>query len=110
MKLTIIKSTTKAHNIIFLADKISDLKEQLSKENFQYFRKCWKDEDMQYIKNIQGYVFVVKTAQKDLDTIRKTAFSIHDIIKNHYTEVCVSSKNLQKTLTFLERWGMIKEG
>ncbi len=102
MKLTIIKSTTKAHNIIFLADKISDLKEQLSKENFQYFRKCWKDEDMQYIKNIQGYVFVVKTAQKDLDTIRKTAFSIHDIVKNHYKEVCVSSQNLQKTLTFLE--------
>lgn len=102
MKLSISKSLVKANNIVFLADKITDLQSTLSKEDFKYFKKYWKDEDMQYIKSTKGYVFVVKTIKKDLNTIRKAAFSTHDTLKKHYKEVSVSGKNKDKMLAFVE--------
>lgn len=102
MKLTKIKSLQKAQNIIFLADKIADLKRALSPENFNYFKKYWKDEDMQYVKGITGYVFVVKTAKKDLDAVRKAAFSIHDTLKKHYKTVTVSAANAANLHAFAE--------
>ena len=61
MKLTLTKSTDKATNIIFLADSIKDLRDKLTIDNFNYFKKYWKDEDMQYVKGTNAYVFVVKT-------------------------------------------------
>ncbi len=102
MKLSISKSIEKAKNIVFLADKITDLQSTLSKEDFNYFKKYWKDEDMQYIKNTTGYIFVVKTIKKDLNSIRKAAFSTHDTLKKHYKEVSISGKNKDKILAFIE--------
>ncbi len=93
MKLSTTKSIVKAKNIVFLADKITDLQSTLSKEDFNYFKKYWKDEDMQYIKNTTGYTFVVKTIKKDLNSIRKAAFSTHDTLKKHYKEVSISGTN-----------------
>ena len=101
MKLTISESINKVSNIIFLTDKIANLKEQLSKENYTYFKKLWKEESMQFVKGTTGYVFVVKTT-KDVDKIRKSAFSIHDILKRHYKEVSVSSNNSTHLLAFTE--------
>lgn len=102
MKLNIIKSLQKNKNIVFLADKIDDLKGKLSNDDFNYFRKYWKDEDMQYVKSTNGYIFVVKTIKKDLDKIRRAAFSTHDTLKKHYKEVTVSGGNSEKMLAFAE--------
>jgi len=102
MKLVKIKSLQKAPNSIFLADKITDLKKDLSAENFNYFKKYWKDEAMQYIKGTDGYVFVVKTDKKDLDTIRKAAFSVHDTLKKYYKVATVSGSNSKKIQAFSE--------
>jgi len=102
MKLTKIKSIQKPQNTIFLADKITDLKKNLSSENFKYFKKYWKNEDMQYVKGTTGYVFVVKTVKKDLDTIRKAAFSVHDTLKKHYKVATVTGDNAKKLLAFAE--------
>ena len=102
MKLTKIKSLDKNQNIIFLADKITDLKKDLSSENFNYFKKYWKDEDMQYVKGTTGYTFVVKTEKKDLDTVRRAAFSIHDTLKKHYKVATVLGVNSKKLVAFAE--------
>jgi len=102
MKLTKIKSLQKAQNIIFLADNIIDLKKDLSIDNFNYFKKYWGNEDMQYVKGTEGYVFVVKTDKKELDTVRKAAFSIHDTLKKHYKTATVSGKNTNKLQAFSE--------
>lgn len=102
MRLSITKSILKANSIVFLADKIIDLKDKLSATDFNYFKKYWKDEDMQYIKSPKGYIFVVKTGKKDLDSIRKAAFSTHDTLKKHYKEVTVSGDNKEKILAFVE--------
>lgn len=102
MKLTKIKSLQKAQNTIFLADKIADLKKSLSPANFNYFKKYWKDEDVQYVKGTTGYVFVVKTAKKDLDAVRKAAFSIHDTLKKHYKTATVSGANAANLRAFAE--------
>jgi len=102
MKLSITKSLEKANNIVYLADRITDLQSTISKEDFKYFKKYWKDEDMQYIKGTKGYVFVIKTIKKDLNDIRKAAFSTHDTLKKHYKEVSVSGENRDKILAFLE--------
>ncbi|HIP49530.1 MAG TPA: leucyl aminopeptidase [Lutibacter sp.] len=102
MKLIKIKSLQKVQNTIFLADKITDLKKDLSSENFNYFKKYWKDEDMQYVKGTTGYTFVVKTEKKDLDTVRRAAFSIHDTLKKHYKVATVLGVNSKKLVAFAE--------
>ena len=102
MKLSIVKSLAKANNIVYLADKITDLQTTLSKEDYSYFKKYWKDEDMQYLKSTKGYLFVVKTIKKDLNAIRKAAFATHDTLKKHFKEVTVSGKNGDKILAFIE--------
>jgi len=101
MKLTITKSLNKVKNLIFLTDKITNLKDQLSQQNYTYFKKLWKDEDMQFVKGAEGYIFIVKTT-KDVDKIRKEAFSIHDILKKHYKEVTVTGDNTANLLAFAE--------
>jgi leucyl aminopeptidase len=102
MKLTLSKSINEATNVIFLTDKINNLKKELSTANFNYFKKYWKDEEMQYVKGIDGYIFVIKTAKNNIEKIRKNAFSIHDILKKHYKEVSISGNNSAELLAFAE--------
>ncbi len=102
MKLTFATSLNKATNIIFLTDKITNLKDKLTPDNFNYFKKYWNDEDMQFVKATDGYIFVVKTTKNNSEKIRKVAFSIHDILKKHYKEVYVSCGNPEYSLAFAE--------
>ena len=102
MKLTLTKSIDKATNIIFLADSIKDLRDKLTIDNFNYFKKYWKDEDMQYVKGTNAYVFVVKTTKNDLEKTRKAAFSIHDTLKKHYKQVTISGDSSSDLLAFAE--------
>ena len=102
MKITISKSNKIKNNKIYLADKMEDLKAFLSKDHFTYFNTYWTDENMQYIKEASGYTFVVKTDKKDIDTVRKSAFSIHETIKKHHTEISVYGESSGKLLAFIE--------
>jgi len=102
MKLSLIKSITQTKNIVFLVEKLKDLKTQISTENFSYFSKYWKDESMQYVKSNEGYVFVVKTSKNKLNDTRKEAFGIHNILKKHLTEVTVSGKHTETVEAFVE--------
>lgn len=102
MKLSIIKSVAKAKNIVFLTEKLKDLKPLISKDNFNFFKKYWKDESMQYVKNTDGYIFILKTSKNKLDDTRKEAFGIHNILKKHLTELTVTGNHAESLEAFVE--------
>ncbi len=102
MKITSIKNTGKAKNLVLLAHKLSDIKQDLRPEQYRYFSKYWKEESMQFVKGTSSYLFVVKLDKKDLNTARSAAFSVHNILKKHATEVSVSGKDKAQLLAFTE--------
>jgi len=102
MKLSIIKSIDQSQNTIFLAEKLSELKEVLTTDYYNYFKKYWKDEEVQYIKETSGYIFVVKTSKKDTNKARSSAFTVFDTLKKHYGEAMLSGKDTKQVLAFIE--------
>ena len=102
MKISTIKNTGEAKNLVLLAYKLSDIKQKLSPEQYRFFNKYWKDEALQFIKNTTSYLFVVKLDKKDLNTARSAAHSVHNILKKHASEVSVSGADKAQVLAFME--------
>jgi leucyl aminopeptidase len=102
MKLSIIKSINKSHNRIFLVEKVTELKALLNKDYFNYFKKYWNDENVQYIKETTGYIFVIKIVNKDIESTRKSAVTVHDTLKKHYKEASLIGNNTSHILAFTE--------
>ncbi len=101
MKLNSTKSIKKAKNLVLIADKIKDLQASLSDTCYDFFKKNWKEESMQYIKTAEGYTFVIKSEKEDAEKIRKEAFAIHGKVKNE-TELSVSGTSEALVFAFAE--------
>lgn len=81
-------------NIIILSDKIDSYTEILSKDDFQYFTTNWDQEELQYLRKHDGFVFVVPVKKFQAETIRKKAFEIFQILSksNDALLVCDSEE------------------
>ncbi len=99
IKLNKTNTVNKNQNIIFLADKISDMKE-LSKEQETYFKKEFKKEKIQYTKT-DTYTYVVNTNKQSAQDLRIHAFNIHQNLKN-CSEVTIYGESKKDVLTFLD--------
>lgn len=103
MKIKDIKKITKETNRVFIASKLSDLKADLSEACYDYFKKSWKDEALQFIKAPQATVYVVNTSKdkSDAQALRKLGHQVHSALKNE-KDVAVSGAVAADVLAFVE--------
>ncbi len=99
IQLTKVNSIKKNQNVIFLTDKISDVK-GLDKDQEAYFKKGFKKEKVQHTKTTH-YTYIVNTNKQSAQDLRIKAFDIHQNIKDDEAVTIVS--NSKKDITaFLE--------
>jgi len=99
IQLTKIKSLKKNQSVIFLADKISDIKD-LTKEQESYFKKDFKKEKTQYSK-VGVYTYVVNTSKQSAQDLRIHAFNIHQNLKA-CEEITICGDSKKDVLAFLD--------
>jgi len=99
IQLTKIKSLKKNQSVVFLADKINDIK-NLSKDQESYFKKDFKKEKVQYTK-AGIYTYVVNTSKQSAQDLRIHAFNIHQNLKD-CTELTVCGDDKKDIIAFLD--------
>jgi leucyl aminopeptidase len=99
IQLTKIKSLKKNQSVVFLADKITDIKD-LSKDQESYFKKDFKKEKTQYTK-AGVYTYVVNTTKQSAQDLRVHAFNIHQNLKT-CDEVTIYGDSKKDLLAFLD--------
>ena len=99
IQLTKIKSLKKNQSVVFLADKISDIKD-LTKEQESYFKKDFKKEKTQYSK-VGVYTYVVNTSKQSAQDLRIHAFNIHQNLKA-CEEITICGDSKKDVLAFLD--------
>ncbi len=99
IQLTKINAIKKNENVIFLADKISEIKE-ISNDQVKYFKKNFKKEKIQYLKS-EIYTYVVNISKQSAQDIRVHAFNIHQNLKKEEI-VTICGNNKKEILAFLD--------
>ena len=99
IQLTKIKSLKKNQNVIFLADKLANIKD-LNKDQENYFKKDFKKEKVQYTKT-DVYTYVVNTSKQSAQDLRVHAFNIHQNLKA-CVEVTIYGDSKKDLLAFLD--------
>jgi len=82
MKLKFTKDISKETNKVFIASKLDDLKNYISKECMTYFKTAWKDEVVQFIKTPSTTVYVINRKGKNAEAMRKLGNQVHSALKN----------------------------
>lgn len=82
MKISLIEIGQITKNSIYIVEQIDQLKSFLTDLEVKYFQKDWEANQLQYIKNTDGFVFVFNASKANHETLRKTAHEIHSLIKN----------------------------
>ncbi len=101
MKIQHISSLDPSQNTIILTPDLTSIQYNLSKDEYTYFEKNWKEESYQFLKKPLGFLFVVITEKSDNETYRHIANQIHSSIKN-CESVTISGTDVPKVLVFLE--------
>ena len=103
MKFKAVKlnSVKDAANVVVLADKKSDIKHLPCEKVVPFLKDGFSDEDFQYIKTPKHFMFVVKTKDADLESIRKQAHKVHQKLKGQ-EELVVIGENDEKLEAFME--------
>ncbi len=99
IQLTKVKSVKNNQNVVFLAEKLSDIK-GLSKEQEATFKKSFKKDKVQYTKT-DVYTYVVNTSKQSAQDLRIEAFNIHQNIKS-FENLTVVGNNKKEVLAFLD--------
>ncbi len=99
IQLTKVKSVKNNQNVVFLAEKLSDIK-GLSKEQEATFKKSFKKDKVQYTKT-NVYTYVVNTSKQSAQDLRIEAFNIHQNIKS-FENLTVVGNNKKDVLAFLD--------
>ncbi len=108
MKLSIVQSSDKAKNKIFISKSIQDLKNVLEADEYQYFKESSQEEEVRFIKKVNGFLFVIIIGEEaSSESLRKKGHTVYNLIKKE-SKVLVSGAESSQVLAFLE--GMLLSG
>ena len=107
MKLQITQTIDNAANIAFITDDIQKIKGSLSQEYFDFFKKNFQSENLQYIKTPSGYCAVIRLQSSNLEKSRAQGKALFDLFKDE-EEMVLYGMDKEHLMAFLE--GMLLSG
>lgn len=101
MKISIKDTLSHKNNIIFLTDDLTKIAHFISLEELNYFKDNWQEDSFQFLKKMDGFLFVIKTEKSDKESVRKSAHKVHEYVKKSES-IRIWVDNKEFAFAFLE--------